>query len=289
MADGAVYLGYTPAQLDRQYNPRLSVPDFQAYFDRWARDSAKARRSPGAERNIAYGRGKTDKLDIYRPAGKGPHPVLVYFHGGWWRAFSKDDRAYLAPWLTGAGVMLVIVDYALLPTVTMDQLIAQCRRSLVWVGRHIREHGGDPERIFIAGESAGGHIVAMLASTYWTAEGVAKPPQIRGALAISGVYDLEPFPHTFLQPDLRLTPEQVDRNSPIRHVRKSPTQIMLAVGLDESAELQRQLEAYGAALGRAGMLHDIVRAGGRNHFSIMDCLADPKHMLRQSLMRMMRP
>lgn len=289
MADGAVFRNYTQAQLDEQYNPRITAPDFQSYFDRWNEGSVAARKQPNAKLDIAYGPGPTDTVDIFTPPGPGPHPVLVYYHGGYWRRFSKNDRAFLAPTMNAAGVMLVTVEYALCPAVTMDELIAQCRRALAWVGGNIAAHGGNPDRIYIAGESAGGHITAMMAATDWTAEGVAQPPRVRGALAISGLYDLEPFPLTYLQPDLHLTADQMARNSPVRLVSKSPTQVMLAVGLDESAEFQRQTNDYSDAFAKAGVRHDVVRCGGRNHFSIVDCLTDPRHLLYLSLMRLLRP
>lgn len=289
MADGAVYRGYTRAQLDDEYNPRLKEPNFQSFFDRWDTESKKVRRGKSVKRDVAYGPGTTDTLDIFTPKRIGPHPVLVYFHGGYWRRFGKADRAFLAPQVTADGVMLVSVDYALCPTVTMDELIAQCRRSLVWIHQHIAEHGGDPSRLYIAGESAGGHIVAMMATTDWAAEGLSPAPRIRGALAVSGLYDLEPIPLTYLQADVRLTPEQVARNSPVRHVRKTPTQVILAVGLDESNEFRRQMDAYSDAFVQAGIRHDLVRCGGKNHFSIVDCLTEPRHTLYLSLMRLMRP
>jgi len=289
MAEAAVYRGMSQAELDRDYSPRVLVPDFQTVIDRWDAQCEIARKSIKNELDVAYGPAPAEKLDIYYPDRAGPHPVLLYFHGGGWRARSKVERAFLATPLTQAGVMLVNAGYTLLPVQTMDELVGQCRRAVAWVAGHIAAHGGDPKRLFIAGESAGGHLVAELAATDWTAAGFDPAPPVKGALAISGIYDLEPIWRTSTHGDLGLTEEQAKRNSPIHHVRKTPTQTILAVGLDESAEFRRQMDDYSAAMAKAGIRHDLVRCGGANHYTILDRLCDPRDMLYLSLMRLMRP
>jgi arylformamidase len=289
MAEAAVYRNFTQAQLDKEYNPRETAPDFQDYFDRWDRDSKIARAKPEVKRDVPYGTGPDETLDIYPLGGAGPHPVMVYYHGGYWRRFGKADRGFIAPHMNQAGVMFVSVDYTLAPKASVSEIVAQCRRAMAWVAKNIAGFGGDPNRVYACGESAGGHLTAMVAQTDWAKMGVSPDPVIKGALAISGLYDLEPIRHSFLQPDVRLTPAVVEESSPIRHVRQVPTQMMLSVGLVESAEFQRQLNDYSAAMAAAGIRHDLVRVGGRNHFSIVDALCEPKNMLHLSLMRLMRP
>lgn len=289
MADAAVYRGFTRAQLDYQYNPRETAPNFQDYFDRWDRESKSARAKSDVKRDVPYGTGPDETLDIYPLGGSGPHPVMVYYHGGYWRRFSKADRGFIAPHMNQAGVMFVSVDYTLAPKASVSEIVAQCRRAMVWVSKNIASHGGDPNRVYACGESAGGHLTAAVAQTDWAELGVSPEPLIKGSLSISGIYDLEPIQHTFLQPDVKLTQAVIEESSPIRHIRKVATQMMLSVGLDESSEFQRQLNDYSAGMAAAGIRHDLVRVGGRNHFSIVDALCEPKNMLHLSLMRLMRP
>lgn len=286
----AIYRGYDQEQLDFQYSPRLQVPDHLRYSDAWTANSAKVRASGTGRLDIAYGPGATDLLDIFPAAGKGGRaPVAIFFHGGYWRSFSKNDFAYLAPYLTAEGALVAIPEYALCPTVTMDELIAQCRRAVVWVSHNIAGHGGDPAQTFIVGHSAGGHITAMMMSTDWQAEGLAAGAHIAGAFAISGLYDLEPFPKTFLQADVRLTPEQVERNSPLRHVRKvpAPNNFILAVGSAESEEFHRQAETYSDAWATVNARCDIIHEGGTNHYTVLDAIGVPDSLVRLGLLRMM--
>ncbi len=286
--DAPVWRGFTQAELDKQYNNRANVRGFQKHLDRWAAGGKRARRMRGAKLDVVYGKSKAERLDIFRPPGRGKYPVLIYFHGGYWRALDKIVAGdWLAPHLVPAGMVLVSVDYSLLPGVAMDELIRQCRAATAWVARNIGRHGGDSQRLHLCGQSAGGHIVAMVASTDWRAAGSDPVPSIRGALAVSGLYDLEPFPHTYLQPDLRLTPEQVARFSPTRIARRLDFPLSLAIGTEETPEYQRQMEEYAAALLKAGNRAEMVHCGGRNHFSVFDCLVEEGDILRQTLLRMM--
>lgn len=287
MSNGvAVYREYDEAGFRAQYLMREAVPDYERYFAKWAETSELARRSLPYRQNLAYGPGADDRLDLFVPTGKGPFPVQIFFHGGYWRALGKDDFAGVALALVPAGAVVAVVDYTLCPRVTMDELVEQCRRAVAWIAANIADYGGDPDRLYVGGHSAGGHITAMMIGTDWAVR--HERVTLRGGCSMSGLFDLEPMALApFLQPDLRLTPSQVRRNSPIRHVEPSTVPIILAVGEDETAEFHRQSGAYAAAWRAVGNHVEEIVAPGRHHYSIIDSLFDEGDPLRVALLRQM--
>ncbi|TDM09159.1 MAG: esterase [Ideonella sp. MAG2] len=230
-----------PKWLDLQYNNRARIPDHAALFERWREASALARQgSPQARLDIAYGDNADERLDVF-PAAQSGAPILVFIHGGYWRSLSKDDHSFAAPALVQAGATVVVPEYSLCPTVSIEQIALQMARALAWVYQHAADWGSDPKRIVVAGHSAGGHLAAMLLCCRWREVAADLPPQlVHGALSISGLFDLEPLRLTpFLKEDLRLTPASVKRLSPAFFPRpKRP--LMAVVGAEESDEFLRQ-------------------------------------------------
>ena len=117
----------------------------------------------------AYGPRPGETLDIFLPEGRGPWPVHVFVHGGYWRSLDKEHFSFVARGLQPAGVLVAVVNYALIPTVDMDELVRQVRASVAWLHRNVAALGGDPDNITVSGHSAGGHLTAMLLSTDWPA------------------------------------------------------------------------------------------------------------------------
>jgi arylformamidase len=283
-----------PDWLDSQYNPRLRVPGFGAYLAQWAAWSAEARQRPGVLTDVAYGDGTAETLDLFLPEhgprrrrGAGGAPVLVFIHGGYWRALDKADHSFVAPAFTTRGALVVVPNYALCPAVTVADITLQMVRALAWVWRHIADYGGDPWRVTVAGHSAGGHLAAMLMCTEWPRYAADLPPAwIRHALAISGLFELEPLRRApFLRDALRLTPAWARRLSPALLPAPAPRAggagtVACVVGGAESEEFQRQngllRERWGPAV-----VPVCEALPGLHHFSILDALARPRHRLHR--------
>ena len=146
---------------DRMYNNRALVPDFADHLRFWTEQSHAARESLRGLTDLSYGAGPNEKLDIF-PASTPNAPVMVFLHGGYWRALDKSDHSFIAPSFTREGVCVVVPNYALCPVVTIPDIVMQMVKALAWVWRYIRQWGGDPSRIHVVGHSAGGHLAAML-------------------------------------------------------------------------------------------------------------------------------
>lgn len=275
-----------PAWLDAQYNNRARIPDHPAIFERWRQASALTRERTRCELDLAYGKASGERLDVF-PTTHPKAPVLVFIHGGYWRSLDKSDNSFVAASFVAEGAQVVLPNYALCPAVSMDQILLQTVRALVWVYRNAAKYGGDPERIVVVGHSAGGHLAAMLLCCQWKLLGADLPARlVKGAISISGLHDLAPLLHTpSLQGDLRLTPSLVNRLSPA-YLPAPKGPLYAVAGALESEEFLRQNELIRQAWG-AKSVPVCEPIAGHHHLSILHDLADPdgrSHLLARSLL-----
>lgn len=181
------------AQIDAAYNPVIGLDDPAQYGRHYAEQSRLARERLRCVLDIPFGPTLAETLDIF-PADQPNAPVFVFIHGGYWRALSSKDFSCVALGLQARGITTVVVNYALAPSVSIDEITRQARASLAWVLRHIGEYGGDPERVAIGGHSAGGHLAAMALQTRWSEDyGLPRDP-FKAAVLVSGLFDLQPLP-----------------------------------------------------------------------------------------------
>ncbi|HWI80496.1 alpha/beta hydrolase [Ramlibacter sp.] len=280
--------GDDPQWLDRMYNNRELVPEHPEHFKRWAAESAQAVRSQPRELDVRYGGGPNQHLDIF-PAPQPQAPVLVFIHGGYWRSFDKKEHSFVAPPFTREGACVVIPNYTLCPQATIPGIVLQMVQALAWTWRHIARHGGDRDRITVAGHSAGGHLAAMLLDCVWPAYERDLPPDlVKHALSISGLHDLDPIMRTpFLQPALRLTDEQVRLASPALLPPPARGTLAAVCGGAESEEFIRQNELIRRAWGeRVVPVCEVLP--GLNHFSVLEALAQPGHRLQRIALDLLR-
>ena len=291
---------HDPTWLNAQYNSRARVPDHAQVMARWAQASALARTgAAGARLDVRYGASAGETLDIFpavqpsaRPGaqlGAQPAaPVLVFIHGGYWRSLDKADHSFVAPSFNADGAAVVVPNYALCPAVSIEHITLQMAAVVAWVWRHAASFGADPSRIALAGHSAGGHLAAMLLCCRWKEVADDLPAQpLSGALALSGLYDLEPLRHTpMLQADLQLTPSAVARLSPAFFPRPKGTKLHAVVGLDESDEFLRQNTLIRDVWGPTAV-PVCQTVPGCNHFTVLNQLADPRSRVHELALRLL--
>jgi len=288
-----IFGDYDQAGLDREYDNRAKVAQSTEILQRLAFDSEIYRQQTDGRLGISFGPGPDEVLDVFPPddSETGLAPIQVFIHGGYWKMLSKDDFSYVAKAFTPKGCATVVIDYGLIPGVDMDELVRQCRAALAWTYRNAESFGGDGERIYVSGHSAGGHLVAMAMATDWPAFDGQMPALpadlIKGGCGISGLYDLEPIRLCFLNDDLKLTSSEAARNSPVHLLPGGTAPLILALGGDEGPEYLRQSEDLAAAWREAGIELEVVVLSGQNHFSIVDQLNDPEAELSRLILRQM--
>jgi arylformamidase len=185
-------------------------------------------------------------------------------------------------------VTTVIIDYDVCPKVTVDEIVRQCRAAVAWIYKNADTFGGDREKLYVTGNSAGGHLTAMMAITDWVENYLLPADVIKGACPISGLYDLEPFQYTWLQPKIQFNGQQIRRNSPILHAPDNAVPLLISWGTDESAEFWRQSEDFGAVWRERGNSVEMHPQPGCDHFTAIDGFADPDSGFLGKVMEHMR-
>jgi arylformamidase len=267
-----VFRQYDRAGLDREYDNAAKVPaeTLKSYRARWAEQSCRARETIPCDLDLAYGPSASERLDIFRPRQAGLAPVQIYIHGGYWISNDKRDCSYVARGFVGAGCVTVVINYALIPAVGMAEQVRQCRAAIHWVAENIRRYGGDPERIYVTGHSAGGHLAVMLLTDPELPSG-----RVKGIASLSGLYDLKPVQLSFVNEKLGLGETDVAELSPVLlQPRVTTPRLLLTIGQDEGEEYIRQMNDLAAAWRRFMPHLTAVIIPATNHFSMRAALDD---------------
>ena len=271
-----IYLNYDQDELDAQYNNRVRFPEYVEHFKNWRAWSDQARNDFEVILDVPFGEDPNERLDIFPTASAGA-PIYVFIHGGYWYSLDKADYSYVARGFLPHGIMTVVINHGLAPDYQMDEIVRQSRAALAWLWHHADDYGGDRNRIYVAGHSAGGHLAMMQLATNWSETDDDIPPNIvKGVCTVSGIFDLEPIRLSYLNRTLRMGAEEAYRNSPLSLDYSVKTPITMVVGGEESEEYQRQNEAMSERWHTLGFPLIWVKKSGLNHFNLVNQLIDPQ-------------
>jgi len=267
--DVPLYLDFTSQEeIDAAYDPTRNVPDVVCIRKRYEEQGERARCNLPYIANVPYGPTLDEHVDIF-PSSEPDSPVLLFIHGGYWRANRARDSSQIALGPHALGMTVVIINYSLCPRVTIDEITRQTRASVAWTLANISQYNGDPKRLLIAGHSAGAHLAAMCLQTRWAENYGLDAQPIRAALLISGIYDIAPLRYSYLQPLIQLDEGIVRRNSPMFGMRHSDTKVLLTWGGKESTEFSRQSREYCSRWQQMGNAAELLEQRKCDHFTVI--------------------
>ena len=283
-----VFLDYDQAALDSAYDQAAYAANREQLIERRIRDSAKVRGRIGEPERVAYGTAEIERLDIYR-AGHDAAPVFVFLHGGAWRSGRSKDFAGPAEMFLAAGAHYVVPDFAWVLDVggCLMVLAVQVRRAIAWVFQNIARFGGDPNRLYLGGQSSGGHLAAVALTTDWRRDFGLPADIIKGGVCISGMYDLTPVRLSARSRYVAFDDTTVAALSPIRHLDRLRAPLVVVYGTRETPEFQRQNREFAAAVETAGKRVRLVVGEHYNHFELPETLGNPYGLLGRAALDLM--
>jgi arylformamidase len=275
-----------PTKYDLLYNPRLTVKGFPQIVERWKRESERARAQLDCYLDVSYGADQAETLGISRARGQS-RGLLMFIHGGYWRALDKGEFSFLAPALSDAGITVAVPNYALCPRVHVKDIVMQMVQASAWLYRNGANFGAPARNLFICGHSAGGHLAAMMLACLWPAYARDLPKKVvRAALSVSGLYDLREIVKVpTVNCDVRLTERTALPVSPAFLPPATDAPLYTAVGGDENEGFHIQ-NAVIADRWKRVHAGDIA-CPGDNHFTVLERLTQPDSALFRAVLRMM--
>lgn len=274
LAQGAaIYRGMDQATLDAAYNNSAAVSDSPRWLDDWRQRSALVRERANARLDVPYGSKQRTRFDFF-PSGTAKAPLFVFIHGGYWQRNAKELFSFIASGPNARGIDVAIVGYTLAPEARLAEIVLEMRQAIAFLRDSASQFGFNGEQIYVGGWSAGGHLTATSGNE----------PAVKGAMPISGIFDLEPIALSYLDAPLRLSPADVDVLSPLRTLRSGAAPQCIVVGGGELAELQRQSRIYTERAQSIGLSAKLRTLPGHHHFSILDELSDHNGALVSELL-----
>jgi len=264
--------------LDRGLNNSAAVAGSGDLVEGWGKLSADIRARHHRHLNLQYGPRERNRIDFLKTQTPNA-PTLLFIHGGYWQMRAKEFFTLFAAGPMAHGINVALIGYTLAPDATLDQIVAEIHAGIDFLARQLIDLGADASRIVASGWSAGGHLTAMAMMN----------PRIKGGVAISGIYDLEPIRHSYLNIKLGLDEAMSRRNSPMASAEGPMKPLSLVVGGAELPLLRKQTADFAGHRARHGLPVAYEEIPGANHFTIMDEMAQPSGritaMIRQVVER----
>ncbi|GAA3299065.1 alpha/beta hydrolase [Streptomyces cinereospinus] len=276
--------GTDPARtgLDREYSPSSRVADLDVHLARYAADSARARADLPVRMGVPCGPLPEQRLDLF-PAPDPRAPLFVFVHGGYWQELSRSEAAFAARDFLAAGFSFGALGYGLAPRHRLRDITAAVSDSLLRIGTGRAHLPMAPRAVHLGGHSAGAHLVA---SALLDADGPPPSGTFASATLISGLYDLEPLRHTYVNDALGMDVDEARECSPLHRMPTRLPRLVVALGENETDAFTAQHHRFVAAAREGGTEVTDLVVPGRHHFDLPFDLADPDTVLGAAVLGM---
>ena len=228
------------------------------------------------ESSLAYGPSDRQQLDVYVPQEQSEAtPVVVFFYGGSWQRGDKEDYRFVGQALASRGVVAVVPNYRVYPEVRFPGFVEDAAAAVAWTKTNISRFGGDPNRVFAAGHSAGAHIAALLAvnERYLEAEGL-KPEDLSGIVGIAGPYAFNPLKARSVRPVFEHLADP-DQARPVTFAEGDEPPMLLLHGQNDRTVYRRNSELLSRRITEGGGKATYIAYPNTGHFKIVLAFAPP--------------
>jgi arylformamidase len=278
----------TPAELEKHFNPRVAVPEAQRLLDGFAARSADARKHIPGRYDLRYGPGPKATLDLHAPgSAASDRPLVVFIHGGYWRALDKRDHSFVVPPLLETGAVVANVNYDLCPEVTLDAMVDAIAAALRFCHAEAAGWGADPGNLVLVGHSAGAHLAAAMLQRPWPTNELPAGC-IRAVAALTGIYEPEVILGISVNAEARISAQAAAHQDCLTRAFTMRPRMLVAAGGDEPEGWVAQSEAFAAHCVAGGLPTQMQLVSGANHFTMLEYAVRDGHPLRDAVFDLWR-
>ena len=263
-SDAPDWRSMSQEELDLGLNNSAAVAGSSDMVNGWEQRSAEIRKRHPDHIDLRYGPRERNRIDFLKARDKAP--TLLFIHGGYWQMRAKEAFTMFAEGAMAHGINVALIGYTLAPEATLEAIVAEIHQGIDYLTGQSPVLGADAGGIVVSGWSAGGHLTAMALSH----------PKVKAGMAISGIFELEPIRHSYLNVKLKLDGPMSRRHSPVAQPGGPMKPLALVVGATELPLLRKQTADFAGHRAKYGLPVAYEEIPGANHFTIMDEMQSPK-------------